>query len=160
MNGNDPDDYKVGYGRPPQHTRFRKGQSGNPRGRPKGCKSFFSVLEAQLRQRVSVRRNGREISMALPDLMFARLFQQAVTGDLKAMALAVKLMKELAEHQAAQALAAERPRHGVLVVPSRLSPEEWLEKYGPQFPDEVDWEGDLAAEEAARKKLEGGLPDP
>jgi hypothetical protein len=29
-------DYEVGYGKPPKHTRFRKGQSGNPGGRPRG----------------------------------------------------------------------------------------------------------------------------
>ncbi len=33
-----PRDYEVGYGKPPSRTRFRSGQSGNPRGRPKGTK--------------------------------------------------------------------------------------------------------------------------
>ena len=41
-------DYKVGYKKPPLHTRFKKGQSGNPSGRPKGSKNFSTLLaEAQ-----------------------------------------------------------------------------------------------------------------
>ena len=37
-------DYEVGYGKPSAHTRFRKGQSGNPKGRGKGAKSFASAF--------------------------------------------------------------------------------------------------------------------
>ena len=45
-------DEKVGYGRPPVATRFRPGQSGNPRGRPKGSKSLDQVLRQALDRRV------------------------------------------------------------------------------------------------------------
>ena len=41
---------KVGYGNPPQHTRFKKGQSGNPRGRPKGTLNLATVLARTLRE--------------------------------------------------------------------------------------------------------------
>jgi hypothetical protein len=40
--------YEVGYGRPPKHTRFRKGQSGNPKGRPKGAKAFNTIVRETL----------------------------------------------------------------------------------------------------------------
>ena len=39
-----PDDYEVGYGKPPKNTQFRKGVSGNPRGRPKKAPDFDHVL--------------------------------------------------------------------------------------------------------------------
>src|SRR5260370_31334050 len=57
-------DYEVGYGKPPLHTRFKKGQSGNPRGRPRGAKNFTSLVSDALDQRVVVTENGkrREIS--------------------------------------------------------------------------------------------------
>ena len=44
--------YEVGYGKPPKHTRFQPGQSGNPRGRPKGTKNLKTDLEEELSERV------------------------------------------------------------------------------------------------------------
>jgi hypothetical protein len=41
-------DYEVGYGKPPKHTRFKPGQSGNPKGRPKASKDFRSLLHRAL----------------------------------------------------------------------------------------------------------------
>jgi hypothetical protein len=39
-----PRDYAVGYGKPPVETRFQKGQSGNPEGRPRGTKKLVTLL--------------------------------------------------------------------------------------------------------------------
>ena len=44
--------YEVGYGKPPVHTRFKKGKSGNPRGRPKGARSKASSLPALNEERM------------------------------------------------------------------------------------------------------------
>jgi len=52
-------DDEVGYRKPPRRTRFRKGQSGNPRGRPSGAKSLSTMLREELNQRVIVVENGR-----------------------------------------------------------------------------------------------------
>ena len=49
-----PDAYEVGFAKPPQRTQFRKGASGNPKGRPKGSKSMASILTKVGRQRVRV----------------------------------------------------------------------------------------------------------
>ena len=43
-----PPDYVVGYGKPPLHTRFQKGRSGNPNGRPRGKKNMSTLLSAAL----------------------------------------------------------------------------------------------------------------
>ena len=43
----DKDDGKVGYGKPPKHTRFQSGQSGNPKGRPKGQSSAAKLIEME-----------------------------------------------------------------------------------------------------------------
>src|ERR1700742_2968486 len=50
----------VGYKRPPKHTQFRPGQSGNPKGRPKGTQNLKSDLREELGEIVRVREGDRE----------------------------------------------------------------------------------------------------
>jgi hypothetical protein len=54
-----PRDYVVGYGKPPLHTRFQKGRSGNPNGRPRGRKNMSTLLSDALNGSVIVVENGR-----------------------------------------------------------------------------------------------------
>ena len=51
--------YQVGYGKPPEATRFKSGTSGNPKGRPKGARSFASLLDEELNKTITVVENGR-----------------------------------------------------------------------------------------------------
>ena len=51
--------YEVGFGKPPAHSRFKKGQSGNPWGRPPGAKNLKTLLNEALNERVFVAENGR-----------------------------------------------------------------------------------------------------
>src|SRR5437868_15411219 len=51
-------DYEVGYGKPPRHSRFKRGQSGNPRGRARGAKNLRTLLSEALNECVIVTENG------------------------------------------------------------------------------------------------------
>ena len=57
-------DYEVGDRRPPKHSQFRRGVSGNPKGRPKGSVNLRTQVTQQLRRTVTATRNGRPVKMS------------------------------------------------------------------------------------------------
>lgn len=97
----DPPTDKVGYGHPPKATRFQKGQSGNPSGRPAGIKSLRSVLEEALAQRTSVRVAGRTKRVTKLEAMTRKLADLAVEGDARVLRLLLNEIR-LAEERAAE----------------------------------------------------------
>lgn len=88
-------DYEVGYGKPPKHTRFRKGQSGNPRGRPKGARGLTASLRRELETKIPIREGGREMRLTKAEAMAKRLTNDALTGDMKALLALLKLDQQL-----------------------------------------------------------------
>lgn len=90
-------DYAVGYGRPPADTRFRKGQSGNPRGRPKGIKSLAQLLTETFARRVTVQENGRPRQMPLLKVVVQKLINESARGNLRATRLALDLLQRYGE---------------------------------------------------------------
>jgi hypothetical protein len=74
------DGYKVGYAKPPESRRFRKGASGNPKGRPKGAKSMSSILTKVGRERVKVTVNGRARSITKQEAYVLQLVNKAGTA--------------------------------------------------------------------------------
>ncbi len=70
----------VGYGRPPTATRFRKGQSGNPRGRPPN-RHKEAPYEAVLGQMVTIREDGRERRVTAAEAFLLRLTKRGLEGD-------------------------------------------------------------------------------
>ena len=102
-----PDDppYKVGYGRPPQHTRFEKGRSGNPTGRPKGAKSLATLLGEALDRRVVVTENGKRRVITKREIIVAQLVDKSAAADLRAMALLLGMVQQIEARAAARAAA-------------------------------------------------------
>jgi hypothetical protein len=87
-----PQSSKVGYGSPPENTRFKKGQSGNPHGRPKGTHNVGTVLERTLRERVVINENGRRKTVTKLEAAFKQLANKAASGELKAVQLLTTLV--------------------------------------------------------------------
>ncbi len=80
---NKQDEYEVGYGKPPRHTRFQKGQSGNSRGRPRGAKNMATHLKEALRERVVISEEGRRKRVTKMDVISRRLVNKAAGGDFR-----------------------------------------------------------------------------
>lgn len=93
---NDLPDYEVGDKRPPKHTRFPPGVSGNPKGRPKGSVNLRTQITQRLRQTVTVTQNGRPVKMRKGALIALQVVDAAAKGDLKAATLVMRLDDEAA----------------------------------------------------------------
>lgn len=81
---NSNDDYKVGYKKPPKDSQFKKGQSGNPNGRPKGTKNTLSLIEQVLNEKVFIREGGTQKEVTKTEAVVMRMAQKAMEGDIKA----------------------------------------------------------------------------
>jgi hypothetical protein len=75
---------EVGYKRPPEASRFRPGQSGNPKGRPKGAKNFATVFAEELTTRIVVTENGKRRTITKRQAVVKQLVNKAVAGDARA----------------------------------------------------------------------------
>jgi len=73
--------YETGYGKPPRHARFRKGQSGNPRGRPRGSKNLATVMDEALGERVAITENGRRKTATKLQVIVKQVVNRAAQGD-------------------------------------------------------------------------------
>jgi hypothetical protein len=85
----------VGYGRPPVHTRFKPGQSGNPKGRRKGQRNVRTVLEETLNQRITIREGDRTRSVTKLDAVILTMVNGAIKPDVKSQALLITTMRSV-----------------------------------------------------------------
>jgi hypothetical protein len=90
-------DNRVGYRRPPRHSRFQPGRSGNPRGRPRGVKSLSDIVRKIVGQKVTVTENGRVRRVPRLEAILLRAAGEASRGDARALRLLLQLTERYGE---------------------------------------------------------------
>jgi hypothetical protein len=83
----------VGYKRPPKSRQFQPGRSGNPKGRPRGRRDIWSELAAELNGSVTVNDRGQRRSLPRIKVLVKKLVADAITGDVKARDLLMRLIE-------------------------------------------------------------------
>src|SRR5258708_33756853 len=85
----------VGYRRPPTETRFRKGQSGNPRGRPKPIQKLENLLTQELKTTIVISEGGVQKRISKMEALVKSTTARAIKGDRGATKLLFALIGKL-----------------------------------------------------------------
>jgi hypothetical protein len=80
------DDNDVGYGKPPRSNQFKPGESGNPKGRPKGAKSEATILHDLLQHKISLNERGKSRKITIHEGILRRFIDDSLKGDTKSAA--------------------------------------------------------------------------
>ena len=95
MTYDDERDYEVGYGKPPRHTRFELGRSGNPQGRPGGSKNLLTLLNEALKEPVIVVENGRRRKITKRQAIITQLVNQSAKADWRATKILLDILQAI-----------------------------------------------------------------
>ena len=87
--------FAIGKGRPPKATRWKPGQSGNPKGRPKGSRNLVTIIGDILSDKIAVEKGGKKIRITIREAIAMRLTQSAMKGDIKSIDYLLKYEPEI-----------------------------------------------------------------
>ena len=145
------DDDEVGYGKPPKATRFKKGQSGNPKGRPKGSRNFKTDVKATLEAPVQLKEKGRVKTVSTQRAALLRLREKALSGNARALDRLLELARTYNDDNLAEATAA------ALAPSDRAILDDYLRRHGvspPERPDGQEAVDRRTSLKRVRKRLE------
>ena len=142
---------QIGYKSPPTEKRFKKGRSGNPRGRPKESRNLCTVLSEVLNQPVTFKQSGESKQLTKGDAVIRVLMNMGSKGDRRAADAVINLIGKI--ERLVDPPEAERKNVGVMVVPGvAKSIEEWKERLAKKRERdavrEEQWKRDAANLEA------------
>lgn len=84
-------EYEVGYRKPPKTTRFAKGRSGNPKGRPKGSRNLEVLINEELDRNVVIQENGKKLQLSKREAVVKRFVNSAMMGDTKTISALISM---------------------------------------------------------------------
>ena len=114
----------VGYGHPPEAHRFAPGQSGNPRGRPKGTTSktpaqppdrLTQIVREEAARQIPVQEGDRTVTLSITQVIIRRLFVDAAKGDSRARRHVLEAVA-LSENEAPRTAEQPRRRFEIVIV--------------------------------------------
>lgn len=109
-NGDETEDYEVGYGKPPKGCQFKKGASGNPSGRPKKASDFASELKQELNSKLIINENGQRKVITKSVGLKRQVVNKAVSGNLQAARLVADWARKGEEKAAEQQQSSPKDR--------------------------------------------------
>jgi hypothetical protein len=90
---------KIGYGSPPQHSRFKPGQSGNPSGRAKGSQNFKTLFNKILNEEISLREGSDVKKLSKAEAIVRGVVIGALKGDIRNVAILFRLAEQVGQFQ-------------------------------------------------------------
>lgn len=87
-----PNDYLIGHKKPPLHTQYKPGQTGNPKGRPKGVKNLSTDLQEELESKILITEANQRHVVTKQRAMIKTLFAKALKGDTRAVNVLINLI--------------------------------------------------------------------
>lgn len=112
--------YEVGYGKPPRERQFKKGVSGNPKGRPAGSRNLTTLVLEELTRSVIITENGHRRTISKRQAIAKQITNRAVGGDFKAVKLLIELLR-------AESGAISQDDHA-----GQDRADQWLENLSPE----------------------------
>jgi hypothetical protein len=91
--------YKTGYRKPPKDSQFKKGKSGNPKGRPKEARNLRTMFDDVMLEEVEYMANGKKRRRPALELILRRLCQGAIKGEHKAIDMVIRLSQQIGMSQ-------------------------------------------------------------
>ncbi|MDA8578475.1 DUF5681 domain-containing protein [Rhodobacteraceae bacterium] len=124
---------EKGYGKPPKKHQFKKGVSGNPRGRPKGKKSFAALFKKLENEKITIQINGKTEKLTIEQAILKRVMIDSVVGKSSSARLYVEIKQTILAMPETEGMSAsERNKQDQAIL------ESFLKLLGPDLPDKLE----------------------
>ena len=136
--------YSIGYRRPPKATQFKPGESGYPKGRPKGTRPIGAVLQEIIGRKVTITENGKSRRLGVLEVALRQLVNDAVRGNPKALTLMLSLIDRYGDSPATKIKLGEMLAEDKIILAEYLQdsatpiPNSPSKKTGEEPDDEND----------------------